>query len=378
MRVLILLVFLAFAREYAKGLEIRGRVIIGSSGCPVAGLTVEIDPERRSNQIKVVTTTNSDGAFTVRVLDGQYWLQIFQNGVTVYQNTLGGGGIVPANIALSTVQVDLSKTCLPVTAVDIHGLPTSFSLRSSDTRDWRPTDLSFSSAFGLLVLDDSGRVTHIVSNNGNIVSEALFTLPPGSHPVALASGGDKVFVSSNGALGCTIYDYDRNTKRTSPHLLRAGDLCSGVATDGLSLEVAFGNSEIRYFANSNFGKPHSIKMADLTGTSSIVLLPPNQQLFIGDSSGKVYQTSLGDDNHKQVIDHAGPVNSLALSTKYLIIASGDRLLCYTRQDFKVRDPSTCWDASLSGGLVGVRVDLEDRAWVLSRKGDSIIGPITLK
>ena len=119
-------------------------------------------------------------------------------------------------------------------------------------------------------------------------------------------------------------------------------------------------------------------MAELTETSSIVLIPQNQQLFIGDSSGKVYQTNLGDDNHKQVIDHAGPVNSLALSAKYLIIASGDRLLCYSRQDFKVRDPSTCWDVSLAGDLVGVRVDLEDRAWVISRKGDNIIGPILLK
>ena len=52
MRGLILLVLLAFLGKYAEGLEIRGRVIIGSSGCPIAGLTVEIDPEKGSNQIK--------------------------------------------------------------------------------------------------------------------------------------------------------------------------------------------------------------------------------------------------------------------------------------------------------------------------------------
>jgi hypothetical protein len=367
-----LLFLLILGSRHGLGLEIRGKVTIASSGCPVSGLTIEIDPEKTSKQAKIVTTTNVEGGFTANVVDGRYLLQIFQNGIKVYQDPLAGSGVTSVNVSLNPVKEDLGKTC--------ESAAPSSSPQTKSINDWRPVDLSFSSAFGLLVLDEFGRVTHITFDKRGIASETLFTLPRGASLESITSGGDKVFATRHTPDGCIVYEFDRtsSSREAVPRLLLATDPCSGIATDGHSVEVTFARSDDRYFPDWDINKWHSTGLSGLLGPSTIALDPASRLMFIGDSDGKVYQMTFGGNGRRQVINGGDRVNSLALSTKYLIIAPGTHLIYYKRENFKRQPPSSCWsDVSLSGDLVGVRVDLEDRAWVLSAR-NTITGPIALK
>jgi hypothetical protein len=377
-RSVVLFLIAALGLKGSYGLELRGKVVLTPSGCPIAGLTVEIDPEKGSPQAKVVTTTDSLGNFDVSLADGRYLIQVFQSGRKVYQEVISGSNITPLNVAVASVTPISGSFCTPPTP-----LPAThdFTPQFSHTRDWRPNDLSYSSDLGLLVLDDYGRVTKIYPSDQGTVSSSLFSLPSSARPVAISSGTGRVFVTSASPVGCTVYEYEVSTKRLTPHVLGPnGGPCSGVATNGVSTVVGFPRaSEVRFFPALNFDKPQSIELTVDSRTYNFAFDFPSNQLYIGDSNGTVYRSSFGSSSKPQiVIEHAGPINSLALSTNYVLIASGNHLLCYKKTDFSLLNVAACMNVSVSGEVVGVRVDLRDQAWILERDQNSIIGPITLR
>jgi hypothetical protein len=230
------------------------------------------------------------------------------------------------------------------------------------------------------VLDDYGRVTKIDLSDHGLASKPYFSLDTNARPIAIASGANRVFVTSITSAGCTVYEFSSATKQLSSHLLRALQPCSGIATDGISTVVGFAkNSEIRFFSNSDFSKPHSIELPDSSLGYNFALDSKASVLYIGDSNGTIYQASFGDSaKPRKIIRNAGSINSLSLSKNYLLIAAGNNVLCYRRTDFSLQNLPTCMNVTVSGQLVGIRVDNQDRAWILERDRNLIMGPIALR
>lgn len=366
--VLFLLTTLTFTASF--GLELRGKVVLTPSGCPISGLTVEIDPEQGSSQAKVITTTDANGSFDVSLADGRYLIQVFQLGRKVYQEIISGSNIVPLNVTVDSVNGN-----------NDHGCAQPVPLQFSYTRNWRPNDLSYSNDIGLLVLDDHGRVTEIYLSDQRITAKSLFSPTISGRPISVASGANRVVVTSVLPVGCSIYEYDVTAKHLTSRLLGPfSGPCSGVATNGVSTIVGFPQlSEIWFFPNSDFGRPRTIEMSGPSQSYTFALDPKSTQLYIGDSNGTVYQSIFGDlSKPRKVIDNAGPINSLTLSANYLLIASGSKVLCYKRRDFSLSNLSSCMDVRVSGQLSGIRVDNQDRAWILEKDRNTIMGPIPLK
>jgi hypothetical protein len=361
--------------QIALGMELRGKVVLAGSGCPVAGLSVEIAPKEGSSQTKVITTTDSGGVFDANVSDGTYLIQIFQAGRKVYQQVIADTIVLPLDIVVQPSDGILPK-CSQFSATNAKD---TFTYYPRDTRDWRPNDLSYSGDAGLLVLDDYGRIIKIVTTTQGVQSEPLFSIRESGRFSALASEGNRVFVTADRSLGCTVYDFDGSTNR--PHLLNPGyGACTGVATDGKSIVTGFpDSSQIRFFQKADFRFSHSFELPGYARSYEFVFDPNTMKLYIGTSRGAVYQASFEDKSHpKQIVSGLERISSLALSTRYLLITSGSHISCYQRSDFKPLRLSDCMDTGVKGQLVGVRVDDQDHAWILERGPDAIVGPVVLK
>lgn len=365
------------AGRNSLAMEIRGRVIVAQSDCPINGLNIEIDPEVGSSQAKVFTTTDIDGKFDVRLVDGRYLIQVFQAGQKVYQQVITGTDIVPLKIPVKAEQGGGQSCPQPIRTSP----GTVFTPTFRDTRDWRPNDLSYSSDIGLLVLDDYGRVTRIFSTDQGTASKSYFSIGGSGRFIAVASGGNRTFVTVVRPLGCTVFQYDGATTHLATHLMvTPNGSCDGVATDGHATVVGFpGSSEIRFFQSPAFSKPHSIGLPGTSTSYNFIYDDETMKLYVGDSNGDIYQTAFGDSSKpKRVISHAGYINSLAVSSNYLLVASGIHVLCYRKTDFSLQKLSACMDVTLSGQLAGIRIDDQNRAWILERDRDAIVGPIPLK
>jgi len=369
------LVLCTLACLSCHGLDVRGRVTLASSGCPIPGLTIELDPVVGSSQPKVFTSTGQDGEFLLQVLDGRYLIQVFQYGSKVYQQDFTAQGSTDLRISVKAAGGGTdAKPCLSIVP------PSTTAPQTKVVKNWRPTDLSYDTDAGLLILDDNRHVTRISQNEQGLSSEELFSLPLTGRPVAIASGGGKVFVTSNSTIGCTLYEWNQGSRRLTPHLTnRASGPCSGVATDGRSVVVSFGEmSELRYFSDSDLQRYKSQQVSGLSGDMNMVLASDNRNLLVGDRNGKILQLTFGEDGSRQIVNNAGQVTSLALSARYLLVSSYSGLRCYGRQDWRLLDTSACLDAAPKGVVTGVRVDNQDRAWILLRDKNSIVGPLTLK
>jgi hypothetical protein len=366
--------FLMVLSKACFGLAINGKIVLTSTGCPVAGLTVEIDPIVGSPQPKVFTSTGDDGTFLVQVPDGRYLIQVFQGGNKVSQREVVAQGTATVSLSVNAASNSNGIPCPATAPNNLAGGP-----QSTTIKDWHPNDLAYSSDFGLLVVDTSGKVTRIFQNGQSLSTGTLFSVPVRSGPRAIASGGGKVFVTGSNGLGCVVFEWDRKSKHVASHSTNTtSGPCSGLASDGQSVAVAFGRtSELGYFSDLNW-KQHSKNIAGLSGGITIILAADGKQGLAGDENGKINQFKFGEDGSAQVVTVADQVNSLALSNKYLLVASNTHLLCYSRQDFKLLNTPSCLDATLGGQIAGVRVDNQDRAWILLPAKNSLIGPITLK
>jgi hypothetical protein len=376
-KIALILSLAMLACRFSFAMEIRGRVVVAQSGCPIAGLNIEIDPEVGSAQAKVFTTTDTDGAFDVRLVDGRYLIQVFQAGQKVYQQVVTGTDIVPLKIQVKAEQAG-GQSCLQPTRTSPGSV---FTPKFQATRDWRPNDLSYSGDIGLLVLDDYGRVTRIFSTDQGTASKSYFSIDGSRRFIAVASGGNRTFVTAVRPIGCTVFQYDGVSNKLATHLLGAPNgSCDGIATDGQTTVVGFpGSSEIRFFQSSDFSKPRSVGLPGTSTSYNFIYDDKTLKLYVGDSNGDVYQTAFGDGSKpKRVISHAGSINSLAASSSYLLVASGTHVMCYKKTDFSLLNLSGCMDVTLSGQLAGIRVDNQNHAWVLERDRDVIVGPITLK
>jgi hypothetical protein len=74
--------------------------------------------------------------------------------------------------------------------------------------------MTFSPDVGLLVLDDNGKVSTVISDGSGIHLETLpIDIPISSRAIVLAASRDSVFVSTNSSLGCTVFRYSLKANR---------------------------------------------------------------------------------------------------------------------------------------------------------------------
>jgi len=115
MRRLLLFSFIVFSNSalVASADEISGVVSFSSSirNCPVAGLTVEVDPKKGSPQPTVLTATAQDGSFNAKVIRGHYLLVLYQKGIKVYQSKIEVEGTVHKLIALHPADKSFPAQC---------------------------------------------------------------------------------------------------------------------------------------------------------------------------------------------------------------------------------------------------------------------------
>jgi hypothetical protein len=205
----------------------------------------------------------------------------------------------------------------------------------------------------------------------------------GGRFLAVASAGSETFVIEQRSTGCVVQQFDDAKKNLSVHSIGVSNKsCSGVATDGRSLVVGSpASSEIRFFPNADYSKPHSVELSGstTTGSYSFTFDPQASKLYVGDSDGNIYESAFGDDSRsKKVISHAGSIHSLAVTPNYLLAASGKNVLCYKKSDFSLQTLSLCMNVSVQGELTGIGVDNQNHAWILERDRNALIGPVPLK
>jgi YEATS family len=251
---------------------------------------------------------------------------------------------------------------------------------------WRPIDLTFNPTSGLLVLDDDGKVSKVISDVKGVHLETLpLDIPRSSRPTAVAASKDSVFVSANNSLGCTVFRYSFASNKTSEKLLENADVghdgCDGIATDGVGMFLVVpGRREIRYWSDFNASSYKSwnspVPTPD-TASGYLNFTDACTCLIFAGTSGTAYTLSPQQGKWLTVTYNLGYVHSITSDSSRILFASGKSVLFYsTTNNRRENVPSSM--KSLTGGLIsGVAIDSAGSAWIAVFDEGIIKGPIPL-
>lgn len=248
-------------------------------------------------------------------------------------------------------------------------------------KDWRPIALAYNSTSGLFALDDSGSVSQITFDRTGIHLQELFRIKWSERPADLTADSQSVFALSNNQIGCTIHQYSVATKRTSQRMIPFSQTgCDGIAADaGAVYVVLAGKQEIRYWRNWNMTASDSW---DLRGISphggALAIDRDNNRLIYADRQlGKAYGIELSRGNVKTLAYDVGAVHAIATSPNQFLLASGAKVLFYSKPGFQGENPPISMQSLGRGTLSGVAVDSSNSAWVANFDKGTIEGPLPL-
>jgi hypothetical protein len=247
-------------------------------------------------------------------------------------------------------------------------------------KNWRPVDLTFHPDGGLFVLDAEGGVSRVRIDQRGIHLETLFRIKGADRPAVLAANAESVFASSNNSIGCTVYRFSLADKVTSQRLFAVGGGgCDGMAADGNTLYLVFpGKKEIRYWTDwgSKFSKSWSFNQINQGGV--LTFDSRGGRLLYADGSGTAYAISVPGGEIQPLISHVGVVHSIATGPDYLLMASGKKVLYYSRSDNHGENPPSNLQ-SLPGGIItGLAIDSTDGVWLTDIDNGLIKGPYSRK
>jgi YEATS family len=249
---------------------------------------------------------------------------------------------------------------------------------------WHPIDITFGNGSTLFVLDDRAKISRVVKDESGIHLETLpFDIPLSYGPVALAATENSVFVSTDSALGCTVFQYSLVSKKTSRRLLgiTSNRECDGIATDGAGIFLVFPASrEIRYWPDFSSQSSRSWPSPVPGPQPASGNLNFNQNcgcLIFSGASGAAYSLSLKSERWSTITDNLGFVHSVASDSSHILFASGNKVLFYSTANNRRENPPLTMQ-SLTGGLIsGVAIDTDGSAWIADFDIGVVQGPIPL-
>lgn len=254
---------------------------------------------------------------------------------------------------------------------DIHPTLTVYQ-----QKHWRPVDLTFHPAAGLFVLDDDGAVSRVRIDQRGIHLETLFRLKAIDRPAELTANSESVFSSSNNSIGCTVYQFSLVSRKTSQRLIPVGGGgCDGIATDGNTVYLLLpGKKEIRYWPNWDASSTESWSFNQIAQGGVLTFDSSGRRLLYAGGSGTAYAISVPEGKIQPLVSNVGAVHSIATDPNHILLASGKKVLFYSRSDNHGENPPPNMQ-SLSGGLIsGVAVDTTNSAWIADFDNGLIQGP----
>ena len=244
---------------------------------------------------------------------------------------------------------------------------------------WRPVDLTFDPTAGLFVFDDNGVASKVRIDQQGIHVETLFALKASDRPASLTATTEFVFASSNNSLGCTVYQFSLAKKITSQRLLAVGGGgCDGIAADGNSVFLVIpGKKQIWSWSNWTSPSPNIWSFREIERGGVLNFDRSGRRLLYADASGTAYAISIPQGTIGPVAANVGTVHSIATDPNHILLASGKKVLFYSRTENRGENPPSSLQ-SLRGGLItGVAVDTTDRAWIADFDNGLLTGPFPL-
>ncbi|HWZ45904.1 MAG TPA: hypothetical protein VNW97_20700 [Candidatus Saccharimonadales bacterium] len=292
-----------------------------------------------------VSFIQGDGRFEFPgLLSGSYLLEIYSGDRLLYQKIVSTQDTQPLEIALNAIQESSQPSLV------------------FKKKGWRPGDMTSDPSSGVFVLDSSGGVSKLSSDEQIIRIEPLFRLNTNYEGSAVTASAQSVYVVANSTLGCLVLRYSLSDKAMSERLLGVKETCTGIATDGTTIYVTLPQkNEIRYLRSWNSSyRSWSVNGADALGP--IVFDHVGNRLIVADHSGRAYAISTADGTKELLASNLGWVNSIAASRQHILVASGSKVLSLTRSDNRGENPPMSLRSLTGGHIVGVAVDAGDRAW----------------
>lgn len=247
-------------------------------------------------------------------------------------------------------------------------------------KDWRPVDLTSNPTSGLFVLDRSGAVyTLQTDEQGQGAIKKLFQIGASEVGHAVTATIDAVLVAATSGIGCTIYRYSLVTRAVNTRAMGIRERCVGIASDGNAVYVTFPErKELRYWDSWAAASFHSWSLDELGSPGYISFDDPGHRLVVADDVGEsAYAVSIPDGKTHLLSGNLGVVQSIATSRFHLLFASGKRVLFLSRFDDHGENPPTGWPDLPGGHIVGVAVDASDRLWVADFDNKLVEGPLPL-
>jgi hypothetical protein len=247
-------------------------------------------------------------------------------------------------------------------------------------KDWRPSDLTSNPTSGLFVLDRSGTVYALQTDEqGQGAIKKLFQIGASESGYAVTATIDAVLVAATSRIGCTIYRYSLVTKAVSTRAMGVRERCFGIASDGNAVYVTFPEKkELRYWDNWAAASLHSWSLDELRSPGSMWFDDPGHRLVVADDVGEsAYAVSIPDGKTHLLSGNLGAVQSIATSRFHLLLASGKKVLFLSRFDNHGENPPTGWPVLPGGHIVGVAVDASDKLWVADFDNKLVEGPLPL-
>jgi hypothetical protein len=370
------------ASRLAIAAAIHGHVFIGNQSCPASHLTIRFNPPATSPQSVLVTTTEDDGTFQLQGADGQYYVGVYQGDRQVYGHLLSVSNHAEIEIELEANGASPVPCGRDVSAPlsTLASQPSNtYTFTSRDSRDWRPADTSYDVSTGLVVLDLYGRATRIYQSSSELGGELLFRLPLPFAPVAIGAGRGAVFVSANGPLGCTVFQYSLLEKRLTNRLIDSqGKRCGGLAVAGAEVYLAIPElQEVKYWSDWQSAAARTIPFAFSVSGAAISVDVPQHRAVLADADGSIYVINSEEGKATKLATFHGNANAVGLSSHYVLIASGKKIIAYARDGFKSSPTPRSLSNMLPGTFVGIAIDTNDKAWVIDSDHDLIRGPLDL-
>jgi hypothetical protein len=295
----------------------------------------------------------SDGQFQFSGLkSGTYLLEIYTGQQLLYQSVVSTQDSEPLEIDLGGALIFKKK-------------------------NWRPADMAADPNSGVFVLDHDGGVSKLSPNPQAPQIETLFHLRRTYQGYAIAASAEFIYVAANSHLGCSLIRYSMSSRVTSERLLEPGGLCTGIASDGMTIYVTMPTRGEICVLTSWDASCHSWGVGGTKTAGPLAFDRIGNRLIVGDESGNAFIVSVANGTNQLLVSNLGWITSIAASRTHILVGSGTTVFSISRADDRREIPPPSLQSLTGGHIVGVVVDGSDNAWFADWDKELVEGPLPL-
>jgi len=343
-------VLVALTTPSAFAQQVSGKVTADGSQ-PIPGAIVKV--QAKGGVQTVVSNTADDGSFSFTgIKTDQALLSVEKNGQLLFRSIVS------------------TKTGVPLTI----NLQKPFQLA-----DWHPADMTADPAQGVLVVDRTGGVSRIRGDTQGPHQDVLFRIPSSYAVSSLAADGGIVVVTTNSAIGCTLFRFTVASGTTDQKVLSPGNTCSGIALLGASMNVVFSKQrEVRHWDDWNSSGRVLAGLGSGAALGALIFDRQGSRLLAADTDGHVYAVPLAGGKTAQLTSGAGWIGSLAAGPNHILMASGKKILMISRADNRGENPPSVLQSLTGGTIAGIAFDAAGNFWYADYDHGEVTGPLILK